>query len=441
MENNPLILVVDDNENVYKSLLLNFRQEGFSCLWAADSGQTLAAVGSGRVSAVLMDLSLGREDGIEIMREVFRLRPGLPVIIITGYGTFEAAVRAIKLGAFDFLAKPLEFDRLLEVIGKAVRFSTPSGADPAREGGDEPDPRLFTRDPAMLELCRKARRLAATDIPVLVTGESGTGKELLAELIHRHSGRRDRAFIRVNCSAIAETLIDDELFGHERGAFTGAVQAKPGLFEQADGGTLHLDEIGDMNPATQAKILRTLENGRLRRVGGIQDVPVDVRIIASTNRNLHELIERGRFRRDLFYRLNSVLLHLPPLRERTGDILPLARLFLDEFMAGDSPRRLAPETESRLAAHAWPGNVRELRNAVKVATIISDSDPIGPEALPEQFQAGDRARPAPGRLDAAEAELIRRTLRDSRGNKRKASERLGISRRTLYNKLERYGID
>jgi DNA-binding NtrC family response regulator len=444
MEQVQTIVIVDDNENVYKSLKLNFHQQGFPCLWATNTRETLAIIRDNPVAAVLMDLSLGGENGIEAMQEVFCLRPGLPVIIITGYGTFEAAVQAIKLGAFDFLPKPLEFDRLLGVVRNAIQV-TP---DPRKKGeeereGEAGDTFLLTRHHTIRELCQKARRLAETDIPILITGESGTGKELLATLIHRHSRRHDQAFVRVNCSAFVDTLIDSELFGHERGSFTGATGTKSGLFEQANRGTLHLDEIGDMSLATQAKILRVLESGVLRRIGGDRDIPVDVRIIASTNKNLDELIEQGGFREDLFYRLNAVLLYVPPLRDREDDILLLAHRFLNEFYPGQG-RRFTPDTEDMLRRYSWPGNVRELRNVVKVAAVVSTGGEIDTVSLPDQIRLGTRAAGAKNasiRLDNTEADLIRRVLHDAKGNKKRASERLGISRRTLYNKLERYGID
>ena len=430
---NPKILIVDDNENVYKSLKLNFLQKGFDCFWAADPATALEAVQRNAISAVLMDLSLGRDNGIEAMLEIFRARPGLPVIIITGFGTFETVVQAIKLGAFDFLSKPLEFDKLFSVVMNAMHVAE---ALPDTSAGDA-DPFLITQNPDMLTLCKKARRLAATDIPILITGESGSGKELLVGLIHRHSNRRERAFLRINCSAFVESLVDSELFGHEKGAFTGAVESRAGLFEQADGGTLHLDEIGDMSLTIQAKILRVLENGCLRRVGGSRDIPVNVRIVASTNKNLLELMERGYFRQDLFYRLNSVLLYIPSLRERPGDALLLAKHFLSEFTGSAARKKLSPEAETLFSTYSWPGNVRELRNVIKVAAVISESDEIRPGDFPEQMR-----RPASGAsyMENAEKELIQKMLLESGGNKKQASQRLGISRRTLYNKMDKYGL-
>ncbi len=427
------ILIVDDNENIFKSLSLNFRQRQYECIWARNRLEATAAVNAGPIDAVLLDLSLGNENGIDVLPELLALRPGLPVIIITGFGTFEAAVKAIKLGARDFLPKPLEFTKLYDAVREAMRGSAPD-PDAANEDGVP----IVTRNREIQALHKRARQFAKADIPVLVTGESGTGKELLATLVHYASPRADKPFLRINCSAFADTLVDNELFGHEKGAYTGALQPHPGLFEQADTGTLHLDEIGDMSLATQAKILRVLEEGVVRRLGGLIDRRVDVRIIASTNKDLEQCIEDGTFRQDLFYRLNAVTLHMPPLRERPDDVPLLLEHFLREFASEGQPRSFSDEAVKTLAAYAWPGNVRELRNLVKVCSLINESDVIEAEDLPEYILHPGASRSS--RLNIAERDVIKRTLVTSQGNKSLAAERLGISRRTLYNKMERYGI-
>ncbi len=427
------ILVVDDNESIYKSLRLNFRQRGLECVWAANGTQAVAAVKRGDIACVLMDLSLGPENGIEVMRDLQAIRPEIPVIIITGFGTFESAVKAIKLGARDFLPKPLEFGRLYQAVREALRLEPPASPDPPDGDG------LISQDFVVQSLCKKARQFAKSDLPILITGESGTGKELLASLVHRSSPRARLPFLHINCSAFADTLVDNELFGHEKGAFTGAVDAHPGLFEQADGGTLHLDEIGDMSLATQAKILRVLEEGVVRRLGGMRDIRVNVRIVASTNKKLDSLIEDGRFRQDLFFRLNAVALHIPPLRERRGDVKILSEYFLKQGLDDSCGKRFSPEAEKILDQYSWPGNVRELRNVVKVCLLVTESDLIEAEDLPDFVRHPASTKTT--RLTAAERDVIRRTLAESHGNKSQAAERLGISRRTLYTKMERYGLE
>ncbi|MDR0361595.1 MAG: sigma-54 dependent transcriptional regulator [Planctomycetota bacterium] len=424
------VLVVDDNENIYKSLRLNFRQRGLDCVWAKNGGEALEAARNGDVAVVLLDLSLGAEYGIDVMRDLSQVNASLPVIIITGYGTFEAAVKAVKLGASDFLAKPLEFAKLYAAVTEAMKVSP--------EGGDKTaEPHIITDDKTLKDILRRAAQLAKIDIAILVTGESGTGKELLASMLHAESPRSGRPFLRINCSAFADTLVDNELFGHEKGSFTGAHGAHPGLFEQADTGTLHLDEIGDMSLATQAKLLRALEEGVVRRIGGVRDIGVDVRVVASTNKNLEDLILAGAFRQDLFYRLNAVTLWMPPLRERTGDVPLLLEHFLAEFAEGE-PKSFSEDAVAILAAYPWPGNVRELRNLVKVCSLVSESDVIDADDLPAYVRHPSPSRS--GRLNIAERDVIQRTLLESQGNKSLAAERLGISRRTLYNKMERYGI-
>jgi DNA-binding NtrC family response regulator len=425
------VMVVDDNEDIFRSLRINFAESGFDTIWRKDGKGAVEAVGNEGLDAVLLDLSLGAENGIDVLSGIQRIRPGLPVIIITGYGTFEAAVMAIKLGAFDFLSKPLDFDKLIAIVNNAIEMhsshTTISGQDM----------RLISRSPLIQSLCRRAKRLAATNIPILITGEHGTGKELLAEFIHNNSPRRDKPFIRVNCSAFTDTLVNAELFGHEKGAFTGATQRHIGFFEQANGGSLHLDEIGDMGMPNQAKILRVLEDFRLRRIGGMEDIPVDVRVIASTNKNIEYLITLGEFREDLLYRLNAVLLYLPPLRERTGDLELLVKHFFAEFACGGQHKDFSPAAWALLRQYEWPGNVRELRNLIKVCVAVSDSRTIDVGDLPADFfrQTGKSSR-----LKEIERDAIAAALVETNGNKSLAASRLGITRRTLYKKLDRYGL-
>ncbi len=440
-------LIVDDNPKIFHSLRENFADFGVDCLWAENGAGTVLAMSGGRVDVVLLDLSLGAENGLDILARLRKSHPGTPVVMITGFGTLEAAVKAIKLGAYDFLAKPLDFDKLRAVVEQAVAFARP---DPGREAAaDRDSPDLVSRCPKVLAVSRKAKMLATTDLSVLIGGESGCGKELLADLVHRHSKRAERPFLKVNCSAFPDTLMDNELFGHEKGAFTGADSAHIGLFEQADGGTLLLDEIGDMSLGSQTKLLRVLEDGRVRRLGGREERKVDVRILASTNRDLSALIGERRFREDLFYRLNPAFLLLPPLRDRAGDVPLLLAHFLARHSEGGETRRFSPAAEAILAAYAWPGNVRELKNLVRLCSALATGEVIEASDLPGNVVAasgggrGDRDEaPSAGAatLGDMEKEMILKTLEETRYNKRRTSQRLGISYKTLFNKMKHHGI-
>ncbi len=436
------LLIVDDNERVFKSLAINFRRNGFSCLWAADSGTALRLARTHPVCAAILDLSLGSESGLDLMRGLTKPRPRFPVVFISGFGTLEAAVAAMKMGAFDFLPKPLDFKRLLEVVNNAIAAAGSPERRPAPDGGQ--DGGMIAASPEMRELLERAARAADSDIPVLLTGESGTGKELLAEYIHAQSSRRDQPLVRVNCSSITDSLAESELFGHVKGAFTGADSNHPGFFEQANRGTLHLDEIGDMPPAIQAKMLRVLESSKVRVLGGTREIPVDVRIIASTNRDLAAMTEQGRFRTDLYYRINPLQLHLPPLRERTADIPALLRRFL-AILPGGEGKRFSVEAEKLLNGYDWPGNIREMKNIVKVSSLLTPGSVIEADDLPRSVRERRALRPASStrvspRLDEAEKTAIQNVLDEVGGNRRLASERLGISVRSLYYKLERYGL-
>ncbi len=333
---NKTVLIVDDNRDVYDSLALILGYYQYTSRWAEAGARAVSITGSEKIDAVLLDLSLRNESGLDVLVKLLEVDPTLPVIMITAFGTFEAAVQAVKLGAVDFLPKPIKTEKLLAALDGAVENRNHRAKPLAGLNGACP---LRSRDPATLAVIAKASLLASTNIPVLITGESGTGKELLTEYIHRTSPRREQPLVRVNCSIFSETLVDNELFGHEKGAYTGALEKHIGLFEQADGGSLHLDEIGDMSHGLQAKLLRVLENGELRRLGGVSDIKVDVRIIASTNRNLEEMTERGTFRRDLLFRLSAAYLAIPPLRERVCDIELLSGQYLDEFRRGEKVKR------------------------------------------------------------------------------------------------------
>lgn len=428
------ILVIDDNERLFDSLAINLRKNKLGAHWAGCGADAIAMLAERRFSAVLLDLALGDEKGIELLPEILAARPDTPVIIITGFGTLEMAVKAIKMGAHDFLSKPLDIDRLLSVLWSAIGTNPPPGQDGAWRAGGA----MVARSHVMRQLCDQARLVAGSDLPVLITGESGVGKELMAEYVHRHSGRAGSAFLSVNCSTIAETLADSELFGHVKGAYTGASRDRAGYFERANGGTLHLDEIGDMSSHIQAKLLRVLETLRFDKVGGDEEVEVEVRLIASTNTDLESAIAAGRFRKDLFYRLNAARLHLPPLRERREDIPALIELFLRQDNDPGREKRFSSKAEDLLYAHDWPGNVRELKNIVKICSLMAPGKIIEVKDIPRL--AMERKASPSVRLADNERELIQKALADADGNRLLAARNLGISRRTLYNKLERYGL-
>ncbi len=437
------ILIVDDNPQFFKSLSVNFKDFDIDCRWSKTGEETIKELGRSLPDAVLLDLSLGAENGLTILDRIRSTYADLPVVMITGYGTLEVAVKAIKMGAYDFLPKPLDFEKLCGVLERAVESSHKKPG----MGESEGETSIVTGSPGLESILRKARLIGGTNLSVLIVGESGSGKELMAELVHSRSARAGKPMVKVNCSAFPEQLIDNELFGHEKGAFTGAEQGHRGLFEQADGGTLLLDEIGDLPMPSQAKLLRVLENGQIRRLGGDKTRTVDVRIIASTNRDLAEMITRRTFREDLFYRLNSAFIYIPPLRERRGDIPLLLRHFLQNA-ASDPGKRFSPEAEKLLTEYAWPGNVRELKNAVELSSVIAAGETIGIDDLPQQLQLtrmnspqGDRDEGREMTLNEAERGLIIQTLEQTGNNKRKTSARLGISYKTLYNKIKQYGID
>lgn len=436
--NKPL-LIVDDNEGVFESLEMNFQREGRPCLWAANGSQAVGLAAENDLYAALIDFSLGSESGLEAMRRILEVKPGLPIVFISGYGTLEAAVQAVKTGAYDFLPKPLNFRKLLTVLTEAAG---PAGSGTRKPDSASPPPSRIVAAPAgrITELLRQADRVAGSGMPVLIAGESGSGKELLAEYLHARSERRRRPLVRINCSAISDTLAESELFGHVKGAFTGAVTDHKGYFEQAAGGTVHLDEIGDMTAATQARVLRVIEDRRIRRVGGTGEIGVSVRIVASTNKDLAAMSAAGAFRLDLYYRLNAVELRVPPLRERPEDILPLLEHFAAEAAAdGSRPgKRFSPKAVEAMRTYSWPGNVREFRNVVKACLLLNPGDVVDYEHLPRSIRVNAGA--ATGRLEDAEREAIMKALDDAEGDKKTAARRLGISLRTLYNKLERYGM-
>ncbi|WP_041277753.1 sigma-54-dependent transcriptional regulator [Desulfotalea psychrophila] len=443
----PMVLIVDDDQ-VHRYMLSSMLEEWGYLSAQADDGETaVAAVKKRKYDAVLMDVRMARMDGYRAFSIIHGLEPALPVIIMTAYSSVDQAVAAIKEGAHDYLTKPLDFDRLHIALRRAFdRGQVSHSREKQGEGGQKSGLKtdIIASSESMAELLEMVSYVAPTEATVLIQGESGTGKELVAETLHFNSLRASGPFIRVNCAALAENLLESELFGHERGAFTGADRRREGRFVQADGGTLFLDEIGETSQAMQVKLLRVLQEQEFQRVGGEETLQVDVRIIAATNRNLEEEVAAGRFREDLYYRLNVVMLAVPPLRDRLGDVPLLARYFAEKF-AGKNGRTLnaiTPLCLEVLQVYRWPGNVRELENAIERGIIMMRGDQLTEQTLPlslqKQKEQTQHARMRGRSLFEAEKILIEQTMQETEGNKSEASRRLGITRKTLQNKLNKY---
>ncbi|HLW75608.1 MAG TPA: sigma-54 dependent transcriptional regulator [Bryobacteraceae bacterium] len=450
----PRILIVDDEPGIRESLTGVLEDEGYSCR-AVDSGEEcLATLARENYEAVLLDVWLQGMDGMETLARIqempFGERP--EVVIISGHGTIETAVKATKLGAFDFLEKPLTIEKVVVVLKNAIEQRRLQLELNRLKESSSGQPQIIGESVPMKALRQQLGLMAATNGRVLIFGESGTGKELIAHAIHAASGRSGEAFVEVNCAAIPEELIESELFGHRKGSFAGALEDKIGKLQKAHGGTLFLDEVGDMSLKTQAKVLRALEEQRFEPVGAAESLRVDVRVVASTNKNLEEEIERGNFREDLFYRLNVVPFHVPPLRERVEDIRLLANHFLKEFTTayGRKPKELTAEALKALEEYSWPGNVRELRNLMERIVIMNPQTRIDARHIPLERTRrsnellGDRAAERFGSLqevrEAAERDYIFKKLDDAKGNVTRAAEMLGLERSHLYRKMKALGI-
>ena len=452
----PTILIVDDEKNTREGLARAL-QFNYRVLLADSGAHALEVLDEEAVELVLSDIRMPGMDGFALLHRIRARTPQPVVILLTAYGSIEQAVEAMRAGAYDFLTKPVSLDRLDILLRRALEARDMASENRRlRERLDQNFgmENITGRSPAMREVFDTIRQVAPARTTVLIEGESGTGKELVAQALHHLSPRAQGPFVAVHCAALAPTLLESELFGHEKGAFTGASERRRGRFEMADGGTLFLDEIGEILPAVQVKILRVLEEHRFERVGGQQTLEVDVRLIAATNRNLRRMVEEGRFREDLFFRLNVVSLVLPPLRERAGDIPLLVDRFLKEFAAENNrrPPAMAPEVMDVLVSYAWPGNVRELRNAIERMVVLGRGDrltlrdlppPIRPAAaamltsrLPETAASDGGSLT----MDRMERHLILTTLEQNAGNRVKTAGVLGISRRTLHRKLKEYGL-
>lgn len=416
------ILIVDDDPQMRIALGEALTRLGYSADTSCDGQDALKRLSNNDYALVITDMKMPRMDGLSFLKEA-RKRWNLPVLVITGFGTIENAVAAMKEGATDYLMKPFSFDTL----GKAVEAIL--AVQHERD--------IITEDPEMKNILVLAGNLASNDITVLITGESGTGKELLARYIHKTSKRKNGPFVAVNCAAIPDNLLESELFGYEKGAFTGAVERKIGKFELANGGTILLDEIGEMSLTLQAKLLRVLQEKEIDRIGGKRPISVDVRVIATTNRDLQRECSEGRFREDLYYRLNVFPLRIPPLRERKRDIPVLALHFIKKYsaMTGKNIKGLTDEALQMLSERQWRGNVRELENVIQRATVIASSEMIRPEDL--MFDSIERQQ-GQGMIREMEKDLILKTLKEVKGNKTKAARILGVSVRTIRNKLNEY---
>ena len=438
------ILFIDDNQQLYKVLKDNFSFVGHYLFYAKNTQDAFSVLKKEDINIILLDVRLGNENGVETLEKIKREYPPIPVIMITGYATIEAAVKAMKLGAFDFVKKPIDFNTLCTRIDTAtenLRFKKENEKlkDRLKEEGNK----LYSSNVEFSSLLNRAKKLAVSDISILIIGENGTGKELLADYIYRNSNRLSENFIKINCAAFPESLLDNELFGHEKGAYTGASSEYVGVFEQANNGTLLLDEIGDMPTTLQAKILRVIQNQEVRRIGGKEIRKINVRYIASTNKNISDMVEEGSFREDLFYRLNGGLLRIPPLRKRREDFDALIDDLLNEISINSKhPRKyLSDQVKHVFMNYHWPGNIRELKNALLYAATISQNNEIRMEDLPPSFElSGSNDSDSLSIVQQREKELIRKVLLKTNNNKSETAKYLQMSRNTLYLKLKKYGI-
>ncbi len=444
------VLIVDDEKNIREGLGKALELDGYQIFLASDGQEALNLIQNTEIDLVISDLKMPKVSGEDVLRQVASSYPTVPVMILTGHGTIEAAVKAMRNGAYDFLTKPVNLDRLSMLVRRAL--SSRENVLQLRRLQEELDKRrhfsnIIGKSAQIRKIFEVIQQVAPTRASVLITGESGVGKELIADAIHSLSGRREKPFIKVHCAALSESLLESELFGHEKGSFTGAVARKRGRFELANGGTIFLDEIGEINQNIQIKILRVLQEKQFERVGGEETLEVDVRVITATNRDLKEEIAAGGFREDLYYRLNVVNLHIPPLRERKDDIPLLVAAFLKEFSEENGKQIDGIDSKARAAlyAYSWPGNIRELRNCIESSVVMSKGNIIGLDDLPPDVRNQtdeNYIRIAVGATMAdAEREVIRSTLSSLKGNKSRTAEILGIGRKTLHRKINEYRIE
>jgi DNA-binding NtrC family response regulator len=447
------ILIVDDEEGMRRLLSRVLGKAGFETAAVGSGADALGAVAKEHFDLVLTDIVMPGMDGLQLLRELKEFDPSLPILVITAYGTVESAVEALRSGAYDYITKPFEADEIRLTVEKALERERLLAENLYLH--QELESRysqtgIVGASQSMLQVFETASSVADSNASVLVTGESGTGKELIARSIHRNSPRKDQPFVVLNCAALSEGVLESELFGHEKGAFSGAIAAKKGRFEMAHQGTLFIDEVGEMSLTAQVKLLRVIQEHEFERVGGMRTIKTDVRIVAATNKDLGEEVQKGNFREDLFYRLNVVNIHLPPLRERRDDIEPLARHFLAKYIreTGKKIEDISPKAVTCLLAYDWPGNVRELENVLERAVVLAKGNVITPRDLPQGLYGEDEiCLTVPERggslteiLEDLEKQLIIKTLKKMDGSQTRAAEALGIKRTTLRYKLEKYEL-
>lgn len=447
------ILVVDDDPEWHEILALLFSRKGWKTETALSGERALARLAAGGIDVVVCDLSMPGMSGLEVLRRVRAMNAQIPFIMMTGVGTIESAVEAVQLGAYSYLTKPVNNAELASLVQRAAEHARVH-SQLQDMGGEKTPVSLIFNSPSMKQVLKTIGKVAGTSVPILITGETGTGKSRLAEYVHRASSLRDKPFLTIDCAALPESLLESELFGHVKGAFTGAVSTRRGLLEEAQGGTVFLDEIGELSPSTQAKLLRAIQEHVIRPVGSNKSVSVNVRFIAATHRNLEEDVKTGRFREDLFYRLSVIPLYLPPLRERREDLAALIGFFISRFNEryGRNVTQISPAAMNILYSQPWKGNIRELENVLERAFLLTEGDRLMPESLGTMADGVAFSSSVPGEAvsetplslsDAvrnAEIQALQQALSLCNGNKTQAAELLGIGRRTLYDKLEQFGL-
>ncbi len=424
------VLIVEDDHDLREAIEATLEIAGYPVFSAGDGLEALALLKREKVGLVLSDVNMKPMDGFALLAQINTVFPGIPVVLMTAFGDVEKAVSAMRSGACDYLLKPFEPSSLIEYVEK-YQLSFPYDDSAG----------VIAQDPKIEALLQLAKRVAKSSATVMLTGESGTGKEVFARFIHRNSARADKPFVAINCAAIPENLLEATLFGYEKGAFTGALQAQAGKFEQAEGGTLLLDEVSEMPLGLQAKLLRVLQEREVERVGGRKTIPLDIRVLATSNRDMSEIVAKGTFRGDLYYRLNVIPLSIPPLREHPADIVPLARYFMSRTEGAGSGRKLSGRAQARLLSHSWPGNIRELENVIQRAVILASGEEIEAEdLLLEEARGGEKTEEKVEDMKSLEKKHIMETLASVNGSRKLAVQKLGISERTLRYKLQQYRL-